>query len=83
MNELIATLIARHTHTVTDYSMGIDSSAEEFNKEAFALAVMQECISAVRELMDSTSYDDPVQSITELQAQQECCRAIKRHFGVK
>ena len=36
MNERIKKLISECTYTVTDYSMGIDNSVEEFDKEKFA-----------------------------------------------
>jgi len=80
MTTVVADLINRSTHTVTDYSMGIDSSFEELDKERLVLLTVQECISIIRDLTDSTSYDDPVKSIIELQAQQACYKAIRDHF---
>lgn len=46
MNERIKQLIAECTHTVTDYSLGIDSSYEDFDKEKFAELIVKECANA-------------------------------------
>lgn len=45
MNERIKELIAQCSFTVTEYSMGIDSSYEDFDKELFAELIIKECMS--------------------------------------
>ena len=47
MNNLITELISQCAYTVTDYSMGIDSSHEEFDKEKFAQLIVQECLDVI------------------------------------
>ena len=43
MNERIKKLISECTYIVTDYSMRIDNSVEEFDKEKFAELIVKEC----------------------------------------
>lgn len=57
MNERIKELIAECTHTVTDYSSGIDSSYEEFDKEKFAELIVRECARAVDKVYETAGPD--------------------------
>lgn len=75
MNERIKQLIAECTHTVTDYSMGIDSSHEDFDKEKFALLIVRECLTFVEPIPGSGDIDD-----LALEAAHD---GIKEHFGIE
>ena len=43
MNEIIKELLAKATHTVTDYQCGIDSSVTVIDQQLFAHLVVREC----------------------------------------
>jgi len=50
MTNRIDKLIAQCTHTATDYSLGIDSSEEVFDKQAFAKLLIAHCIEVITDL---------------------------------
>lgn len=64
MNNRIDKLIAQCTHTVTDYSLGIDSSEEVFDKHAFAKLLIDRCVEVITDLpnrmvgMDLSPYNE-------------------------
>ena len=52
MNERIKKLISECTYIVTDYSMRIDNSVEEFDKEKFAELIVKECSNFLKDTLD-------------------------------
>lgn len=67
MNNRIKELIDQCTHTVTDYSLCIDSSVEVFDKEKFATLIIQECMNNPKVYllykMDNTSTESSYEII--------------------
>ena len=74
MNERIKKLISECTYTVTDYSMGIDNSVEEFDKEKFAELIVRECLDIL---------DDEDDSSTDTKSVRIAAYCIKKNFGVE
>lgn len=70
MNERIKELISECTYMITDYSMGIDSSYEEFDKEKFAELIIQECVTK----MAIESMEEGIEGAIE---------ATYKHFGIE
>ena len=75
MNERIKKLISECTYTVTDYSMGIDNSVEEFDKEKFAELIVLECM----DVLDGKIYE----SIDHEGNETWPDLILKEHFGVE
>jgi hypothetical protein len=69
MNNRIQQLIEECIYTVTDYSLGIDSSVEEFDKEKFAKLIAEECACLCynNDFVTGSGY----------------AREIEKHFGVE
>ena len=74
MNERIKKLISECTYTVTDYSMGIDNSVEEFDKEKFAELIVRECLDIL---------DDEDDGSTDTKSVRIAAYCIKKNFGVE
>lgn len=79
MNDRIKELIKQATFTVTDYSMGIDSSHEEFDKEYFAQLIVLECEKA----MKNPKWYSESPSNGLCKPIRFACITIKEHFGIK
>lgn len=80
MNERIKELIKQATFTVTDYSMGIDSSHEEFDKEYFANMIVRDCLMLIEK---QTGGPYEVTMTPETRQTWNLWIDIKEHFSVK
>ena len=54
MNERIKELITQCSFTVTEYSMGIDNSYEDFDKELFAEFIVRDVVATVKRTQETS-----------------------------